>query len=102
MGRGEAFPSSSPNPKGRDTMQTLQKITRRTTRVEFSSRELLLIDAAMFDSMVRLLKDSKSFDISEPDDDTWSMESRIEADTIRGIQNKINFALKQIELDSKQ
>ena len=83
-------------------MQTLPKITRRTTRVEFSSRELLLIDVAMFDSLVRLLKDSKSFDISEPDDDVWSMEARTEADIIRNIQNKINFALKQIELEGKQ
>ena len=83
-------------------MQTLPKITRRTTRVEFSSRELLLIDAAMFDGMVRLLKDSKSFDISEPDDDVWNMEARTDADTIRNIQNKINFALKQIELEGKQ
>ena len=83
-------------------MQTLPKITRRTTRVEFSSRELLLIDSAMFDALVRLLKDSKSFDITEPEDDTWSMEARTEADIIRSVQNKINFALKQIELDSKQ
>ena len=83
-------------------MQTLPKITRRTTRVELSSRELLLIDAAMFDVMVRLLKDSKSFDITNPDDDVWSMEARTEADIIRGVQNKINFALKQIELDSTQ
>jgi len=85
-------------------MQTLPKITRKniTTRVEFSSRELLLLDAAMFDSMVRLLKDSKSFDITNPDDDTWSMEARTDADIIRSVQNKINFALKQIELDEKQ
>ena len=83
-------------------MQTLPKITRRTTRVEFSSRELLLIDSAMFDALVRLLKDSKSFDITEPEDDAWGMEARTEADIIRSVQNKINFALKQIELDSKQ
>ena len=83
-------------------MQTLQKITRRTTRVEFSSRELLLIDAAMFDALVRLLKDSKSFDITNPDDDTWNMEAKTDADIIRSVQNKINFALKQIELESKQ
>ena len=83
-------------------MQTLPKITRRTTRVEFSSRELLLLDAALFDSMVRLLKDSKSFDITEPEDDAWGMECRTEADIIRSVQNKINFALKQIELESKQ
>jgi hypothetical protein len=83
-------------------MQTLPKTTRRTTRVEFSSRELLLIDAAMFDGLVRLMKDSKSFDITNPDDDVWSMEARTEGDVIRAIQNKINFALKQIELDSTQ
>jgi hypothetical protein len=83
-------------------MQTLPKITRRTTRVELSSRELLLIDAAMFDAFVRLVKDSKSFDISNPDDDVWSMEARTDADVIRSVQNKINFALKQIELEGKQ
>jgi hypothetical protein len=85
-------------------MQTLPKIARKniTTRVEFSSRELLLIDSAMFDALVRLLKDSKSFDITEPEDDTWSMEAKTEADIIRSVQNKINFALKQIELDGKQ
>jgi hypothetical protein len=83
-------------------MQTLPKITRRTTRVEFSSRELLLIDAAMFDGLVRLMRDTKSFDISEPEDDVWNMEARTDADTIRNIQNKINFALKQIELEGKQ
>ena len=100
MGRGKRFPLL---PQLRqDAMQTLPKITRRTTRVEFSSRELLLIDSAMFDALVRLLKDSKSFDITNPDDDTWNMEARTEADIIRSVQNKINFALKQIELDSKQ
>lgn len=77
-------------------------IRKRSTRVELSARELLLIDAAMFDALVRLLKDSKSFDITEPDDDTWSMEARTEADIIRSVQNKINFALKQIELDANQ
>jgi hypothetical protein len=30
------------------------------------------------------------------------MEARTDADIIRSVQNKINFALKQIELDSKQ
>lgn len=83
-------------------MQTLKPITKRSTRVEFTSRELLLLDAAMFDSMVRLLKDSKSFDITEPNDDAWGMEARTDGDIIRSVQNKINFALKQIELDSKQ
>ena len=80
----------------------LPKITRRTTRVELSARELLLIDAAMFDGLVRLLTDSKSFDITDPEDDTWSMEAKTDADIIRSVQNKINFALKQIELDGNQ
>jgi hypothetical protein len=83
-------------------MSALPTIRKRSTRVELSARELLLIDAAMFDALVRLLKDSKSFDITEPDDDTWSMEARTEADIIRSVQNKINFALKQIELDGNQ
>jgi hypothetical protein len=83
-------------------MSALPTIRKRSTRVELSARELLLIDAAMFDSMVRLLKDSKSFDITEPEDDAWGMESRTEADIIRSVQNKINFALKQIELDGNQ
>jgi hypothetical protein len=56
----------------------------------------------MFDGLVRLLKDSKSFDITDPEDDTWSMEAKTDADTIRSVQHKIGFALKQIELESKQ
>lgn len=87
---------------GASMTTALPKITRRTTRVELSARELLLIDAAMFDGLVRLLKDSKSFDITDPEDDTWSMEAKTDADTIRSVQHKIGFALKQIELDSKQ
>ena len=83
-------------------MTPLIKPNRTTTRMEVTGRELALIDAALFDALVRLLKDSKSFDITEPEDDTWSMEARTDADIIRSVQNKINFALKQIELDSKQ
>jgi hypothetical protein len=83
-------------------MQTITKISRPTTRIEVSARELALIDAAMFDALVRLLTDSKSFDITEPDDDRSVMEARIEADNIRNIQQKIQFALKQMELDGKQ
>jgi hypothetical protein len=83
-------------------MTPLIKPNRTTTRMEVTGRELALIDAALFDALVRLLKDSKSFDITEPDDDVWNMEAKTEADIIRKIQHKINFAFKQIELDGKQ
>ena len=83
-------------------MTPLLNPNRTTTRMEVSGRELALIDAALFDALVRLLKDSKSFDITDPDHDIWNMEARTEADVIRKIQHKINFAFKQIELDGKQ
>jgi hypothetical protein len=83
-------------------MTPLLNPNRTTTRMEVSGRELALIDAALFDALVRLLKDSKSLDITDPDDDIWNMEARTEADIIRKIQHKINFAFKQIELDGKQ
>jgi hypothetical protein len=44
--------------------------------------------------MVRLLKDSKEFDPIEEADDAYAMEARAEADTIRGIQRKLEFARK--------
>jgi hypothetical protein len=83
-------------------MSALPTIRKRSTRVELSARELALIDAAMFDATVRLLKDSKAFDITNPDDDDSLMECRMEADIIRGIQRKLEFARKQIELDAAQ
>jgi len=82
-------------------MSTLAPIRKRTTRVEFSARELALIDAAMFDALVRLLKDSKAFDITNPDDDDSLMDCRMEADIIKGINRKLEFARKQIELEAK-
>ena len=82
-------------------MSALPTLRKRTTRVELSARELALIEAALFDGMVRLLKDSKSFDITNPDDDDSLMECRMEADIIKGMQRKIEFARKQIELDSQ-
>jgi hypothetical protein len=82
-------------------MTTLAPIRKRTTRVEVSARELALIDAALFDALVRHLKDSKAFDITNPDDDDSMMECRADADSIRGIQRKLEFARKQIELDSR-
>ena len=80
-------------------MSALPTLRKRTTRVEVSARELALIETALFDGMVRLLKDSKSFDITNPDDDDSLMECRMEADIIKGIQRKLEFARKQIELD---
>lgn len=81
-------------------MNPLPTIRKRTTRLEFSARELALIDAAMFDALVRLLKDSKSFDITDTQDDDALMECRMDANAIKGIQTKLDFARKQIELDS--
>jgi hypothetical protein len=75
-------------------MQTIQKITRRTTRVELNGREIAILEACLFDGMVRLLKDSKEFDPIEEADDAYAMEARAEADTIRGIQRKLEFARK--------
>jgi hypothetical protein len=75
-------------------MQTIQKITRRTTRVELTGRELAILEACLFDGMVRLLTDSKQFDPVEEADDAYAMEARAEADTIRGIQRKLEFARK--------
>ena len=81
-------------------MNPLPTIRKRTTRLEFSARELALIDAAMFDALVRLLKDSKAFDITDSQDDDALMECRMDANAIKGIQSKLDFARKQIELDS--
>ena len=82
-------------------MTALPTIRKRTTRVEVSARELALIDAALFDALVRHLTDSKSFDITNSDDDDALMECRAQADMIRAIQRKVEFARKQIELDSR-
>ncbi len=80
-------------------MQTIQKIIRRTTRVELTGRELAILEAALFDGMVRLLTDSKQFDPVEEADDAYTMEARAEADTIRGIQRKLEFARKMLEAE---
>jgi hypothetical protein len=49
--------------------------------------------------MVRLLKDSKQFDPVEERDDAYAMEARAEADTIRGLQRKMEFAQKMILIE---
>ena len=80
-------------------MQTIQKITKKTTRIEVTSKEVALLEACLFDGMVRLLKDSKQFDPIEEADDAFMMEARAESDMIRGIQRKLEFARKMIEAD---
>jgi len=83
-------------------MQTLQRIARKTTRIELNGREIALLESALFDSMVRLLKDSREFDISDPDDDAYSMECRAEGDTIKGLQRKLEFATAMIRAEEEQ
>jgi len=80
-------------------MQTIQKIIRRTTRVELNGRELAILEAALFDGMVRLLTDSKQFDPVMEEDDAYAMDARAEADTIRGIQRKLDFAQKMLKAE---
>jgi hypothetical protein len=80
-------------------METLQPIRKRTTRIEVSVRELAIIEACLFDGMVRLLKDSKQFDPVEERDDAYAMEARAEAETIRGLQRKMEFAHKMILME---
>ena len=82
-------------------MLTIQKITKKTTRIEVTAREVALLEACMFDGMVRLLKDSKQFDPIEEADDAYAMEARAEADTIRAIQRKLEFARKMIEAEGR-
>lgn len=83
-------------------MQTTEKISRRVTRIEVSAREIAILEAAAFDALVRLFKDSKAFDITNPDDDENLMDSRMESETLKGIQRKLEFARKQIEMDEAQ
>lgn len=81
-------------------MTTTTKITRLATDVELTSRELVLVQAAMFDALVRVLKDSRAFDITNPDDDDALMDCRIEADIIRTVQRKIDSALNRVNRKS--
>ena len=83
-------------------MQTLQRITRKTTRIELNGREIALLESALFDSLVRLLTDSKEFDISDPDDDAYTMEARMESETIKGLQRKLQFATTMLQTEEAQ
>jgi hypothetical protein len=83
-------------------MSTLQRIVRKTARIELNGREIALLESALFDSLVRLLTDSKEFDISDPDDDAYTMEARMESETIKGLQRKLQFATTMLETEEAQ
>ena len=80
-------------------MSTLQRITRKTARIELNGREIAILDACLFDGMVRLLKDSKQFDPIEAEDDAYATEARMEAEAIKGLQRKLEFAMKMIDAE---
>ena len=65
-----------------------------------SGREMAILEAALFDHTVRLLKDGKAFDMEDPEDDQFLMECRAEADAIKGLHRKLDFARKMMEAES--
>jgi hypothetical protein len=52
--------------------------------------------------MVRLLKDSKQFDPIEAEDDAYATEARMEAEAIKGLQRKLEFATAMIRAEEEQ
>jgi hypothetical protein len=83
-------------------MTTLQRITRKTARIELNGREIAILDACLFDGMVRLLKDSKQFDPIEAEDDAYATEARMEAEAIKGLQRKLEFSTAMIRAEGEQ
>jgi hypothetical protein len=83
-------------------MSTLQRITRKTARIELNGREIAILDACLFDGMVRLLKDSKQFDPIEAEDDAYATEARMEAEAIKGLQRKLEFATTMIRTEETE
>jgi hemoglobin-like flavoprotein len=83
-------------------MSTLQRITRKTARIELNVREIAILDACLFDGMVRLLKDSKQFDPIEAEDDAYATEARMEAEAIKGLQRKLEFATTMIRTEETE
>ena len=95
------FPGPCPqlDNHGNDKYNTPMITAKRSTRIEITGRELAILEAALFDGMVRLLQDGKAFDIENPDDDQFMMECRAEADTIKGLNRKLDFARKMMEAE---
>ena len=83
-------------------MTTLQRIARKTTRIELSGREIAILDACLFDGMVRLLKDSKQFDPLEEADDAFTTEAKMDSDTIKGLQRKLEFATTMLRTEETE
>ena len=80
-------------------MTTIAPIRKRSARIEITGREMAILEAALFDCTVRLLKDGKAFDIENPEDDKFLMECRMEADIIKGLNRKLEFARKMMEAE---
>jgi hypothetical protein len=83
-------------------MSTLQRITRKTARIELNGREIVILEACLFDGMVRLLKDSKQFDPIEEADDAYATEARMESETIKGLQRKLEFAATMLRTEETE
>jgi hypothetical protein len=73
-------------------MSALPTIRRKAAQVELTERELQTLGTVLFDGMVRLLRDAKHFDITEAKDDEYLLDARMESETIRSIQRKVELA----------
>lgn len=73
-------------------MSALPTIRRKAAQVELTERELQTLGTLLFDGIVRLLRDAKHFDITEAKDDEYLLDARMESETIRSIQRKVELA----------
>lgn len=80
-------------------MQTITTIRKRSTSVEFTDKDLEILENFLFDGLVRHLKDSKQFDDLDTKDDQYVMESRMVEERIRSMQRRITAAIGKIERD---
>ena len=87
--------SSGQTPVDAEIVQTVRRVHGADT-----GRELAILEAALFDHTVRLLKDGKAFDIENAEDDKFLMECNMEADIIKGLNRKLDFARKMMEAET--
>jgi len=73
-------------------MSALPTIRRKAAQVELTERELQTLGTLLFDGIVRLLRDAKHFDITDAKDDEYLLDARMESETIRSIQRKVELA----------
>jgi hypothetical protein len=83
-------------------MSALPTIRRKAAQVELTERELQTLGTVLFDGMVRLLRDAKHFDITEAKDDEYLLDARMESETIRSIQRKVELARMGIKKEPTQ